>query len=334
MKTDTFKESLAFGVLEGSMDEAKHTVRVCALAPCMSKNGRYYSPAVVESAMGTLIGKKSYADHDTRDTKNVIGKIIGEELVDGKLYADIKVSKAGGIAKQTWEKLKDGTLTDVSIAANGTQKRIKIGDTYGMEVTKLDIQSVDVVTEGGVEAAKVVRVYENAKDIPDVTEVKETMIENVIQLREEYPDLVKEVEAAKDEQILKLETENKELTHKLTERALNEFKEAEILKLEASDKLKDIMRTRVIGETEEAIAESLKKEFEYAQSLVATKEEVKIEGVPPVKLKEVKDIVWSSTVIREDARIPENLKGEAIETFWQNGKDAMLAFLAKGGVKL
>jgi len=97
-----FKESLVFSFKEGSINEEKQTVRVCALATCVSKNGRFYSPKIVESASGTLIGKKSFADHDTRDTKNLIGRIMSEEYQDGKLYADIKISRASGIAKQTW----------------------------------------------------------------------------------------------------------------------------------------------------------------------------------------------------------------------------------------
>ena len=196
--TEQFTEDLTFSFSETQIDEEKRTVRVCALAPCLSRNNRFYSASIVESASGTLINKKSFADHDTRDTKNLIGRIVSEELVDGKLYADIKISKAKDISRETFEKILDGTITDVSIAADGETRRAKMGETYVNEVTKLDIKSVDFVTEGGVSDAKVMKVWETVKDIPTTEGVTEPMIETVEQLKEQYPDMIAELEKAKN----------------------------------------------------------------------------------------------------------------------------------------
>ena len=331
IKTEKFTESLAFSVVEGSIDEAKRTVKVCALASCISKNNRYYSPQVVESVSGTLIGKKSFADHDIRDTKNLIGKIVGESDSDGKLYADIRISKARGIANQTWEKLSDGTIDAVSIAGDGDSRRVKMGEKYVNEVRNLKINSVDFVTEGGIEAAKVVQVIEDINNIPEITEVDEEMIENVEQLIEKYPDFVKEIEEKMKDELDKLRKEKEELAMKLIEKELADHKETSISKLEVSDAVKDILRGRVSGKTKEELTTNLKKESEYISLVTGATKPVekvaKIEGVSEDKKPEVKHDGLSSKSIREDDRIPEDLKGATIQVLWNEGEEAVKKYL-------
>ena len=333
----SFKESLTFSFKEGSIDEASRTVRVCALAPCVSGNGRYYSPKMVESVAGSLMGKKSFADHDDRDTKNLIGRIVKEEYQNGKMYADIKISKASGVAKQTWEKIQDGTITDVSIAADGKTKRVKLGEQIVDEVTELCIHSVDFVTEGGVKDAKVMHVYEDVKDIPEISEVKEMEIKTLEELRASYAKLVEEIETPLKAEIATLKTAKETAEFKLVERDLAEYKEVEIKKLDTTDKVKDILRSRVSGKTNEEITTKLVEEFTFIKSVSeATKVEAKIKGVAETKEKkeEKKVVVFDSKFIKESTVIPENLKGRTIEILWNDGEVKAKEFLKSNKIEV
>jgi len=339
---ENFSENLVFSFNEKNIDEQNRLVRVCALAPCISKNNRYYSPQVVESVSGTLIGKKSFADHDQRNTKNLIGRIKDEEFKDGKIYADIKVSNASGVAKSTWQKIIDSTITDVSIAADGKTKRVKIGDKYGDEVISLDIKSVDFVTEGGVAHAKVMRVFESVNDYPQVEEVEQKIMKDVNELRNEYPDLVAEVEEAKvseveekmKDELEKLRKENEDLKFKLVEKELAEYKKTEIDKLDINDKVKNVLRQRVNGKTKEELASSLKTELELANTYKdAHTQEAEVEGVPEGKKKKTTK-AFTSQSIREDTTIPEEFKGKAIELLWNKGEKASKDYLKSNGIEL
>jgi len=336
---EKFSENLSFSVVEGSVNPEKRTVRVCALRACLSKNGRYYSPKIVEKASGTLKGKKSYADHDERDTKNLIGRIVGESYDEGRLYADIKISKAKGVANQTWDKINDGTLTDVSIAADGKAVPRKMGNKIVSEVVELDIKSVDIVPEGGVSGAKVLQVYEDLNSIPQLSEVKKVM-ENVKQLREECPLLVKEIEEELQGKIDAAEKKATDAENKLIEKEVATHKETRISELSLTDKLKDVLRKRVNGKTKDEVDTSLKSEVDLLKELgEAFDKKAEIKGiVSSEKLNENKDDknkdTWTSQRIREDDDIPENLKGEAIEILWDKGKDAMLEFLKSYSVEI
>lgn len=330
-----FNESLAFSIQENTIDEAKRTVRVCALTACLSHNNRLYTPAIVESVVGTLKGKKSFADHDERDTKNLIGKIVNESFKDGKVYADIKISKAKGIASQTWEKIQDGTIDSVSIAATGNAKPVEIDGEVAAEVTELNINSVDFVTEGGVADAKVQRVFESVDDIPKTKEVKEDMvIENIEQLKEKYPDLCEQIEKPLKEQNDALVKEKEEAQAKLVMKEVEAHKSKVIAELKIDDKVKAILIEKVIGKTTDEIDESLKSEKAYLDKIgEALGKEAKIEGMTDaekLKAKEGKKEetdTWTSKKIQEDKRISEEFKGEAIKLLWDKGVKEMKAYL-------
>lgn len=335
---EKFNESLSFGIQEGMIDEAKRTVRVCALVSCISRNNRYYSPKIVKSAAGKLIGKKSFADHEERNTKNLVGRIVNEQHKDNKLYADIRISTAKGIASQTWEKLKDGTIDSVSIAADGQAKMVKMGEQIVQEVTELDIHSVDFVTEGGVADAKVTRVFENVKDIPTIKEVKEDMtIENLKQLKEQYPDLLKEATKELEEKNKKL-TEDKEAAElKLVEKELATFKAEEIKKLEVNDDVASILSKRATGKTKEELSASIKTEVDLIESIKkATEKEATIDGVVEDKKKKKKEeaTAWTAERITSDTRIPEEFKEDAKRCLLYQGSKAMIEFLATRDVTL
>jgi hypothetical protein len=331
-KITQFVEELSFGILHESADPEKRTVRVCALAPCLSANNRYYSPKLVESAFGTLKGKRSFADHDYRDTKNLIGRIKNESFDKGKLYADIKISKAAGVAEDTWQKILDGTITDVSIAANGKTQPRKMGEKIVDEVTELEIHSVDFVPEGGVKGAKVMQVFENVSDIPQLTEVKETMeIKTIEELRATYPELVKQVEAPLAEKITTME-------NKINEEALAKHKSEEIAKLTVSEDIKKLIADRVTGKTVEEISASVKSELDLVTKVIeAAKKDAKIEGIPEVK-PEVKktdaSTPWTTERIMKEEKIPEALKLASCEILVTEGSAKMISYLKSHKVEL
>ena len=339
IKPEKFNESLSFSVVEGSADEEKRTVRVCALRACLSKNNRYYSPKIVESVAGTLKGKGSYADHDERDTKNLIGRIVGESFESGKLYADIKISKAKGISSQTWEKINDGTITDVSIAADGKAQPKKMGENIVAEVTELKVHSVDFVTEGGVKGAKVIQVFEDLETIPELSEVKKKM-ESVKQFREEYPILAKEIDDAHEVKLAEAVKRADEAEHKLIAKEVADHKETRISELSLSDKLKDVLRKRVIGETKEATDESLKGEVELLKTLgEAFEKPAEIKGIVSSEKLEEKNkkkepTEWNSAMIRASESIPENFKGDACTMLWDKGSEKMVEWLKDHGVEI
>jgi len=337
---ESFVEDLSFSFKEIKIDEDNRTVRVCALAPCVSKNNRYYSPSVIEKASGTLFGKKCFADHDQRDTKNLIGRIVDEEYKDGKLYANIKISKAKGVSRETWEKVQDGTITDVSIAADGKSKRVKLGDKIVHEVTELDIKSVDFVPTGGVEAAKVQQVFENIKDIPTISEVKKKM-ENLEQLKNEYPTLVEELIAelstAHKQEVKTLKAENETVSNELNTMKMDAFKAATIAKLETTAEIKALLIEKVSGKTEAEITASIDVEHKFIEKIQNTNEkEAKIEGVAEGKKAdpEIKLTAWSTARIREDKRIAEEHKVICCEILIEEGSDKMKAYMKSKGVEL
>lgn len=337
MKVELFNENLSFEIEEGSVNEKKRTVRVCALAACLSRNNRYYSHKIVESVFGTLKGKASFADHDERDTNHMIGKIMGESFENGKLYADIKISEARGTAGQTWTKIKEGIIDSVSIAANGKAIPKKMKGQIVAEVTELDVKSVDFVPEGGIKAARVLKVFENINEEPKLSEVKEKMIENVEQLRTEYPDLVTLVEEPWKTKVEEAGTKTKKAEDELADIKIADFKESEISKIDTTDKVKDILRKKVSGKTEGEIKDSIKKEFSFIESVSdALDGEAKIKGIKSADKgkKKEDEVKWTSKVIREDERISDNLKGEAVNLLWTKGSKVMVEYLKKCGVEL
>lgn len=335
-----FTEELSFSINEASVNEEKRTVEVCVLAPCVSKNGRYYSPRIVEKAFSQMSGKnmKAYAGHDDRSPKNIVASFPkgGVRMDGGRLYAEAKFSKARDVAESILTRIKEGIITDVSIAASGTTKRMKMGEQT-VDAVKEDtfrLASVDFVSEGGVETSQVTKVFES-NEVPKIEEVKEMEIKDIKQLRETYVDLVEELEKPLNEKIAALETTIAEAQAKIVEKELNEFKESEITKLEVDDKVRSIIKSKVAGKTKDEISESIKVEVEYAKSLIETKIDP-VKGVPAAKGKEAKkdDLPWSSKRIQEDTKIPDNLKITCSEILVLEGSKKMVEYLKARDIEI
>jgi hypothetical protein len=168
--------------------------------------------------------------------------------------------------------------------------------------------------------------------------VENEMLENLDQLKEQYPDLVAEVLAPIEKQLEDMKKAKEQAEFKLVEKELAEYKETEIAKLEINDKVKTILRSKVNGKTKEEITKSLKTEIEnakaYEEAFKVEKEEAKIDGVPESKDDKDKVTIWTSKAIRDSKLIPDDLKVECIRRLIEEGSDNMKKYLEANKVKL
>ena len=311
LKKEDLPIQMTMNILEGGINEEKRTVEACVLSPCLSGNKRYYSPTIVESASNQLVGLKSFADHYDHTIKNTIAKIVGAKYEDGRAIATFKFSKAKDIAESVFTRIKEGIITDVSIAASGNVRRVKMNNEWVDEVRELKIQSVDFVTEGGVEDAKVLRVFES-NELPDIREVNTMTLE---ELRDTQPELIAEIEKPLEE----LRKQNEELTKKVQEfeakakeQEIKNLREKMVGELQETDEVKSLVREKISGDTEEEIKQSIDGTLDFIKKIAETKKEVK---VPEVKVKEKKkyktqEEVWA------DQSLSLAEKAELINRLW------------------
>ena len=339
----------SMNIKEDTIDEEKRTVEACVLSPCISGNKRYYSPAIVEKVAGQLSGLKSFADHDNRSAKNIIAKIVDAKLEDGKAIATFKFSKARDIAESIFTRVKEGIVSDVSIAASGVSKKVKINNEWIDEITDIKVKSVDFVSEGGVPDAKVLQVFES-NSLPKIEEVKEIVftdeelkahLEKEGLTEQEVPDMKtcmaqmmgdgKDKDAALQACTLKLKTkketingnsdieaikkENEELKARIKEKEINDLKIKLISELKEDEKIKTLISKRVIGTTEEELKKSIEENLALIREVKETFAEVK--GIPPIKIEGVNGKRYSSSKeILDDSDLTEDMKGELISKLW------------------
>jgi len=317
-KNEKFVLQSPISILEGSLDEGKMTVEACVLSPCISGNNRYYSPSIVEKASTQLLGLKSYADHDNRSVKNTVAKIVSSRYEDGRAIATFKFSKARDVAESIFTRIKEGIITDVSIAASGVTKRVKINNEWINEITDIKLHSVDFVSEGGVPDAKVLQVFES-NALPVVEEAKEEvevkMAESKLTLEElklQNAEIVAAIEKPFQEELETIKKANEELSAKLKSIELAELKNKIVSELQEKDEIKALVMEKLIGSTEEELRESCKKAMAEIQRIKEAT--AVVSGVPEVKIgskqyKTTKDIL-------EDSSLTNAEKGSIMSRFW------------------
>jgi hypothetical protein len=321
MKKDK-KEDLdlqtTISIIEGALDEAKMTVEACVLSPCISGNKRYYSPQIVEKASTQLVGLKSYADHDDRSARNIIAKIGGARFENGRAFATFKFSKAKDIAESIFTRIKEGIITDVSIAASGATQRVKMNEEWVDEVTDIKIRSVDFVSEGGVPDAKVIRVFES-NEIPEthIEELKETM--NLDELKKTYPELVAELKAEFEKPVMEeLDKSKKELEAikaKIMEREVADLRAKLVSEIQENEIVKKLVSEMVTGSSEEEIKKSISENLELVKKI--REATAKVEGNPAVVIESTKKKIYSSSKeILGDPELSEAQKAELITKLW------------------
>jgi hypothetical protein len=284
----------------------------------------------VESAAAQLIGLKSFADHENRSVKNIIAKITSAKVVEGKAVATFKFSKARDVAESVFTRIKEGIITDVSIAASGSLKQVKVNNEWIDEVTDIKVHSVDFVSEGGVPDAKVLKVFEST-DLPTIEEERTNEVEKIMdvkQLRETHPELVAELEKpitelnAKVEELLK---ENEQFKAKQKEQEVAALKAKLIEETKESEAIRGILTEKVTGSTEEELKKSIAETLVFIKKIQETsgiKEkapEKKPDGNPAIEVKEIRinnKKYLSSKEILEDSELSEEVKVDAIRKLW------------------
>jgi hypothetical protein len=261
---------------------------------------RYYDRAVLARDYKVFEGNKMYADHPTEDEERARPERSIKDWVavlehvkvnsDGSLSGDFDVVESWFEAKLS--KLRDAGQLDkigVSINAVGSASRQKIEGIETDFVERLVVsRSVDFVTEPG--AGGRIELYEANDPKLDVDLV------DVASLRERRPDIVKEIEDAVRNEVIKeakhkveLEQENKQLKESVdtltrengtlkAEKAATEkakAKAAAQAKIkEAVDKaeLPEAAKARLLetfkdAETDAGVAEAIQAERAYISTL-------------------------------------------------------------------
>ncbi len=301
----------SMNILEGSLDESKMTVEACVLAPCVSGNKRYYSPGIVKQLSEQLVGLKSYADHDDRSAKNTIGKIVGAKFEEGKAYATFKFSKAKDIAESIFTRIKEGIITDVSIAASGKTKRVKMNEEWVDEVLDIKPHSVDFVSDGGVPEAKVTQVFES-NQLPTIIGEEEDM-EKLEELTKQNETLI----AERDKMKVDLEAAQTELAGikaKIQEKEVSDLRAKLIAEIQEKDEVKKLISEKITGTTEEELKKSISDILGFVKTIKEA--HAPVTGNPPVDTKTGKKFTSSAEVL-SDATLTEVQKGEILASyFW------------------
>lgn len=197
--------SVTCSIKEKKVDEKTRTVRAGVLEKdSLSANNRFYPAEIVTKAIEGLTGKRSLVGHDTDDVRDVVAKITSSGFEGAVGFAEFQFG-TDEVSEQIFSKVKEGLIDSVSIRANGSSKRAKMGEIYVDVVEYLDILTVDWVLEGGVASAKVMKVFESAPNFVYENEQKE---------REQMEELKKQIEE-QAKKITALEAENKALAEKL-----------------------------------------------------------------------------------------------------------------------
>jgi len=306
-------------ILESQIDENHMTVEACVLSPCISGNKRYYPPQIVEKVAGQLKGLKSYADHDDRSIKNIVARITNAKLENGKAVATFKFSKAKDVAESIFTRIKEGIVTDVSIAASGSTKKVKMNEDWVDEITDIKLHSVDFVSEGGVPEAKILQVFES-NNLPTITEGDIEKVEKMTleELRQTQPELVTEIEKPIGELKVSNETLIKEvadLKAKIQERELTEAKNIMLAELKEDESIKKLISVRMVGTS----IEELKKSLEENLALIKQIKEAtaKVNGNPEIIIEgDNKKKYTSSKEILEDITLSQDQKATLINKLW------------------
>lgn len=308
---------------EIKLDEEKGTLEAVALTVGLSANKRFYNDNIVKKVSEQMTGLKSYADHGEgffsggRGIKDVVGKITSSRYEEGKAIGIWQLSKSKSTREEILPKIKEGLITDVSIRASGSMRAMKLGEEIVQEVTDIKLNSVDFVTEGGVEGAKIIKVFE-AKNMPILEtidkEVKEIM--TVEELRKAYPELIVEIEKPMEE--LKttneaLKKENDEFKAKIKEKEIADLKIKLLSEVKENEEVKVLIAQRITGNTEEELKKSIDEQLSFITKVKEAN--AKVTGNPPIVI-EGKKRYTSSQQILDDPELSQDKKGELISKLW------------------
>jgi len=281
-----------------------------------SANSRFYPRSVVETALLELedgeldnltIEMGHPSEKDYTSPERIIGGFISLEL-DSENYvrfiAELNNTRLGKDAQELLRSRPPGTQP-LSLRAGGQMVEEKSDGHKRYRVNELHLRGLDLVRSGGFGKDAVVKnVLESdggekkmTKDellaMPEVKELIDSATGPLVEKNETLETEKQALQTEKEE----LEKEKKEFETKLAEaevkiqgfeasdaqRKINELIEKSISELEVSDAVKDLLRKRVKGKTEDEVKESLQAELDYIKEVapLAAGQKSLIIGVPP-----------------------------------------------------
>ena len=294
-----------------------------------SLNGRYYPEQVcldaVAEAKSDLSALTIMPGHPA-DTETNFLKVIGR-VVELGVSATGEVEFIGEIANTTDGKDAQELLNffppgshDISLRAGGKLRTENINGRTRDRVEEMHLRGFDIVLDGGVSGAKVKSVLENKQAGGD-----ESMTGEEMKNSPEGKLLIVEARAEADKQVETMTADNESLKAQLAEsqeaakefetklaeaqatidehvateakQQIDAFREATISKLTVADSVKEMLRKRVSGETEEAIEESVTAELDYIKSLA-----------PQMVSQDPKDLVKGVPAKEKEDEVVENKK--------------------------
>lgn len=343
--TNSASESARVPIAESNVieDIAESTITMTIIKPGMSKNKRNYSADMLKRDYKVFEGAKMFLNHatDAEEKARPEGRVQDWAATMKKVWVENDGTVKGTAAvidKKLVEKLDalkaSNQLADmgVSIRAVGTGSKEKDGSTVVESLVKC--KSVDFVTFAG--AGGQVEAMESAQD--DVDLLSEA------QLREVRPDLVSLIESKVKEEfkamktVEELTTELAEATRKLNEaNATNEANAKKLRVLEAQGKIAKAIAESGLpkpsqdrlakqfseAESDEKIAEAIKDEKKYIESLGGKSKPAKVVNMGESKPPEDDDD-------DDDEEVKES---DMVESFKLLGLDDNTAKIAARGRK-
>ena len=149
------------------MDDTRTTkIRGVAIAPGVSRNGRYYSPAMIAGAVaeaqprvraGQMLMK---SHHDAADTLGYVGRVTSLQVAeDGSATFEGELADTS-TARDVSALIRGSRpfISGVSIAGTwtGQPQRVKVGEQSCETSSGLVLHSVDFTASPGIEAARIV----------------------------------------------------------------------------------------------------------------------------------------------------------------------------------
>ena len=253
-----FEEVFEGKVIKEGVNEEKRMVVAGVLeGDALSENGRFYPLGIVEMVSKTLVGKPSLVGHDTDSPGDIVARISHASMSGKKIVASFQFGKDSH-SETIFQKVKEGLIDSYSIRAFGTTKP---GVVEGQDVDivqSLDIATVDLVVEGGIKSAKVLRVFESAPKFEIKQE--ESMTEEQKKQFEEMQEKIKVYEAekvTKEAELAESKKKTEEAELKGAESRLKLHVEKKLATIADAD-LRKLVLEALTGKTEEEV----NKQFE------------------------------------------------------------------------
>lgn len=344
-------------ILEDEQNKPFKIKGIAMIKNSISKNGRHYSGKLVESTVdkikSVIESKGSYpitmqADHPTgitNQTLSTVGKISAIYLEGDNAIIEAEIANTT-LGKDVQELVRGGFVEGLSIRASKAKSvRKNISGQMVNDITEMELKGVDLVTNPGVDGARVIDILESSDSSTFISIIEEETFEkeedNEVKLIEAsledfkskrpdlYESIKKELESSikesfkVDELTESVNTLNSdklalETTIKESEETINNLKESVndlTTKLEEStNKLNEIKESEEKAKRDSHIASKI-SELKYADSVKSKiKEKLDVlESTEEIDKVLEQEVEYLNMIIKESTGVNVNHKGKTGE---------------------